>query len=128
LTAALLASLDERPASFFRSFFFTYGHPNVIRAVARGLADGGSMGGYVFDVIALTRPEEVAGVRILRRSEKLGFPPIACRRVASDTAVVHELRQALLGMQGDPRGQEILAVLHLDGFVTAGASCSPESP
>src|SRR4029078_1079931 len=36
-TAALLARQKLRPEQFFRQTFFTYGHRNVVRAVAAGL-------------------------------------------------------------------------------------------
>lgn len=37
VTAALLAEQGLRPESFFSRVFFTYGHRNVVRAVAAGL-------------------------------------------------------------------------------------------
>ncbi|MCH5367586.1 PhnD/SsuA/transferrin family substrate-binding protein, partial [Escherichia fergusonii] len=38
VTRAALAERALRPESFFTKAFFTYGHRNVIRAVASGLA------------------------------------------------------------------------------------------
>ena len=38
VTRSLLALRHTTPAQFFRTFFFTYGHRNVVRAVATGLA------------------------------------------------------------------------------------------
>ena len=42
-TAALLTEMGLRPEPFFARVFFTYGHRNVVRAVAAGLADSGSV-------------------------------------------------------------------------------------
>ena len=37
VTRHLLTTMQEKPETFFSRFFFTYGHRNVIRAVAAGL-------------------------------------------------------------------------------------------
>ena len=120
VTRALLADMGETPDHFFRYHFFTYGHRNVIRAVAAGLADSGSVDGYVYDVVSDIEPELVANTRVIRRSEWLGFPPIACPQSLRDTDLVQALADAFLTMDDDPLGREILGMLHLDGFA-AGA-------
>ncbi len=81
VTRTLLAQQGQRPETFFSRFFFTYGHRNVIRAVASGLAASGSVDGYVYEVVAGIEPSLTRRTRILRRSELLGFPPIAAPRV-----------------------------------------------
>ena len=57
VTTALLAERGLRPEHFFSRIFFTYGHRNVVRAVAAGLADCGSVDGYVWEVMTETDPE-----------------------------------------------------------------------
>ena len=57
VTRSLLALRHTTPAQFFRTFFFTYGHRNVVRAVATGLAESGSIDGYVWDVMREREPE-----------------------------------------------------------------------
>jgi phosphonate transport system substrate-binding protein len=49
-TAADLAAKGLKPELFFRRIIFTYGHRNVVRAVASGLAQSGSVDGYVYEV------------------------------------------------------------------------------
>ncbi len=119
VTATLLIRHGRRPGTFFRHVFFTYGHRNVVRAVSRGLADSGSVDGYVFEVLAEREPDLVAGCRVLRRSAQFGFPPIAAR---PDNRAAGLLRTALLGMEEDPVGREILALLRLDRFAEATPS------
>lgn len=119
VTRHLLAVAHETPDSFFSNFFFTYGHRDVIRAVASGLARSGSVDGYVWDVVGEVEPKLVAGTRVIRRSEFLGFPPIACARAAVDGERAQALRQALLDITTDPAGRQVLAMLHLDGFTAA---------
>jgi len=116
VTAALLAQKAETPANFFRQFFYTYGHRNVVRAVAGGLAASGSVDGYVYDVLAEVEPALVARTRIVTKSEPLGFPPIACAAANANTPTMTELRKALVGMPEESDGKRVLAMLRLDGF------------
>jgi phosphonate transport system substrate-binding protein len=51
MTRWLLDLRHEIPASFFSHFFFTYGDRNTIRAVATGLAESGTVNGYVWEVM-----------------------------------------------------------------------------
>jgi phosphonate transport system substrate-binding protein len=122
VTAALLAESRLRPDQFFSHHFFTYGHRNVIRAVASGLAQSGSVDGYVWDVMRQNEPEMVGRTEIVRQSELLGFPPIATARALGSDKTIASLRTALLSMQHDPAGQRVLDMLRLDGFVATDAS------
>jgi len=119
VTRALLAGMDQRPDTFFAKNFFTYGHRNVIRAVAAGLAESGSVDGYVWDVIKQTEPELTRRTRVIRKSQWLGFPPVACNRAVRNTQTTALLTDALLNMSKDAGGREILSTLHLDGFQSA---------
>lgn len=116
VTRWLLALRQTTPAQFFRDFFFTYGHRNVIRAVGAGLAESGSIDGYVWDVMSEREPDLVRTTRIVYRSEQLGFPPIVTPNSIRDTLAVRTLAPALLDMASDPLGRDILSVLALDGF------------
>ncbi|MFG1420453.1 substrate-binding domain-containing protein [Roseixanthobacter liquoris] len=116
VTRAALAEQGLRPETFFSKIFYTYGHRNVIRAVASGLAGSGSVDGYVYDVVAELEPELTSGIRILRRSEWLGFPPIAAPRIPVDENRLAALTAALLRMGNDPDGRAALSMLRLDGF------------
>ena len=117
VTRTLMAEQGLRPENFFSRFFFTYGHRNVIRAVASGLAGSGSVDGYVYDVVAGIEPNLTKGTRILRRSELLGFPPIAAPRSPIDESRLSALTRALLTISTDPDGRAVLDMLRLDGFM-----------
>lgn len=121
-TRYLLALRNTTPADFFRSSFFTYGHRNVIRAVAAGLAESGSVDGYVWDVMKEREPEFVRRTRVIYRSEWLGFPPVVGLKALRDSRPSRAIAAALLDMPSDPLGREILATLALDGFTTAKPS------
>jgi phosphate/phosphite/phosphonate ABC transporter binding protein len=116
VTAALLAKQKLRPEQFFRQTFFTYGHRNVVRAVAAGLAQSGSVDGYVWEVMSAIEPDLTGRTKILRRSERLGFPPIACASSERQKDAVVAINGALLNMADDTEGRDILGLLRLDGF------------
>jgi phosphonate transport system substrate-binding protein len=116
VTAAALAEQKSSPERFFRQTFFTFGHRNVIRAVASGLAASGSVDGYVYDVMREAEPDLVSQTQVVRRSEWLAFPPVACAAPLADDPATMRLRAALLGMGEDADGRAVLRLLRLDGF------------
>jgi phosphonate transport system substrate-binding protein len=116
VTRYMLALRRTTPAEFFRESFFTYGHRNVIRAVGAGLAESGSIDGYVWDVMSEREPQLIRRTRIVFRSEWLGFPPIVAPQATRSSPVANAIAAALLGMSSDSLGREILSVLALDGF------------
>lgn len=116
VTRALLAERAINPDAFFRRALFTYGHRNVVRAVASGLAASGSVDGYVVEVLREVEPELTDAIHIVRASEWLGFPPICAAASQAGSERVEALRRAVLSMHGDPVGREALSTLRLDGF------------
>ena len=119
VTRHLLALRHTTPAQFFRAFFFTYGHRNVVRAVATELAESGSIDGYVWDVMREREPDLINKTRVVYRSEQLGFPPIVGLKSAGDPNLAKAISTAFLEMPTHPLGREILAILELDGFTKA---------
>lgn len=122
VTQAALAELPETPDTFFSKTFFTYSHRNVVRAVASGLAASGSVDGYVWEVMSEIEPTLTGGTRVIRKSEWLGFPPVACAKAVEHTALAADIRRALVAMGDDPAGRRVLSLLRLDGFTPGDAS------
>jgi len=116
VTQALLTAAGEVPSTYFRKTFFTYSHRDVVRAVASGLAASGSVDGYVWEVMSEIEPELTSMTRIVRKSEWLGFPPIACAKALRGKPTTERIAQALLTMGDDPAGRQVLDILRLDGF------------
>ena len=116
VTRAALAERNLRPETFFAKTFFTYGHRDVIRAVASGLAGSGSVDGYIYDVVAEIEPSLTESTRILKASEWLGFPPIAAPKTPVDQGRLIALTKALWEMEKDNEGRVVLKMLRLDGF------------
>lgn len=116
VTRALLAERRAKPQDFFRRTFFTYGHRNVVRAVAAGLAQSGSVDGYVWEVMTETEPELTRQTKPAWRSPWMGFPPIATSTGNVRSDGIARLRRALIEMPVDQTGWDVLALLRLDGF------------
>lgn len=118
VTRALLTSMGENPETYFSKTFFTYGHRNVVRAVASGLADSGSVDGYVWEVMARREPQLVEQTRVIRKSEWLGFPPVACTKASVGNEKIEALIEAFKDMEKTTEGRSVLSLLGLDAFGT----------
>ena len=61
-------------------------------------------------------PDLVAATRVARASACCGAQPVACLAATANSENTRLLTKALLGMQADPTGREVLAMLELDSF------------
>ena len=113
-----LFRLGKDAGSFFRKTFYTWGHRRVVDAVAVGLAQGGSVDGYVWETLRLHHPELTQQTRVAHRSMKYGFPPFVTR-AQLPAADFKQLQDVLVAMKGNPSGKSLLGKLNLDGFQVA---------
>lgn len=116
VTVAELVARNERPDGYFSRSFFTFGHRNVVRAVARRLATSGSVDGYVYDALARTEPELIAQTRVLWRSGWHGFPPFVFATEARNASATRAINDALFTLDQTASGRNVLGQLQLDGF------------
>ncbi len=116
VTATDLIRMGETPTRFFSRSIFTYGHRNVVRAVAAGLTRSGSVDGYVWEALALREPDLTRRTRVISRSEWLGFPPICARRDRMSEPGIAAFREALLTLDRLASGVQALDLLELDGL------------
>jgi phosphonate transport system substrate-binding protein len=119
VTASDLARMGEAPERFFSRAIFTYGHRNVVRAVAGGLTRSGSVDGYVWEVLNSVEPDLTARTRIIARSERLGFPPFVARSDRIGEAGVKACTAALQGLDRTDQGRAVLRLLFLDSVRAA---------
>lgn len=119
VTASDLARIGETPERFFSRAIFTYGHRNVVRAVAGGLSRSGSVDGYVWEVLNSVEPDLTARTRVISRSEMLGFPPFVARSDRMAEAGVTACAAALQGFDTTQQGQSVLQLMYLDGIKAA---------
>lgn len=110
-----LREAKEDPVRFFRKTFFTWSHRKLVEAVAMGLAHGGSVDSYIWDSLAVVKPELTARTRIVSRSPEYGFPPFVAHRSVRN-GDFGAMQRMLLGMAKDPEGAQLLKRLNLDGF------------
>ncbi len=122
VTRVQLAERGLRPETHFARSFFTYGHRNVVRAVATGLAQSGSVDGYVWEVLTETEPELTLRTRVVWRSQWMGFPPIATSAGNVGSPDNQRFADALMRMSVHPAGRDVLKLLRLDGFAEADAA------
>lgn len=110
-----LTSAGIRPDAFFRRSFFTYGHRNVVDAVASGVAHGGAVDGYVWDTLKRAHPELVNQTRVVERSPDFGFPPMVAAPGVGP-ATLRRMQMVLLAMHQQAAGKALLGRLQLDRF------------
>ena len=103
------------PQSHFKRTFFTWAHKKVVEAVAVGLAQGGSVDGYVWETLALLHPEITAKTRIAWKSRWYGFPPIVAR-ADMPAGELRRLQDLFIRMTDEPEGRRLLEQLNLEGF------------
>lgn len=116
VTATDLRRMQQQVETFFSRAIFTFGHRNVVRAVADGLVRSGSVDGYVWEALAVIEPDLTARTRVVSRSEWLGFPPVCARRDTLALEPVQALQTALISLPQTAEGRRALTSLQLDGF------------
>lgn len=116
-----LRDMGETPEGFFKESIYTYSHDNSILAVSRGLVDGASVDGLIWDYYSRTSPELTGRTRIVAVSEPYGIPPVVAAAVMQPD-VLTNLRDTLLHMHEDPEGRSILSGLMIERFTEADAA------
>ena len=112
---SLMVEQEETPGTFFRQTFFTFNHAETVQAVSEQFADGGAVDSYIWEYLAIFRPEITEKTRIIKKSPSFGFPPIVSR-LGVNPNTVNLMKNTLEGMDEDTNGKALLAQLKLDGF------------
>jgi len=116
-----LAKLSVKEDSFFKKTIYTYGHDISIQMVNRGIIDGASVHGIIFDYIALHHPERVANIKIIEKSENFGMPPVVVPNSLSKEKFLM-YQSAFLKLHEDSLGLSILEKLGIDKFTIVDES------
>jgi len=111
-----LKEMGETPERFFNKTVYTYSHDNTIKAVAEGLVDGGTVDSLVYDATVATHPDYAHSVKVVQRSRAFGNPPVVVPP-GLDPQLKKQLRELLLTMNEDAKGNKILQDLLIDRFV-----------
>jgi phosphonate transport system substrate-binding protein len=112
---ALMSEKDEKPETFFRQSFFTFNHAETIQAVSERVSDGGAVDSYIWEYLAIFKPEITSKTRIIKKSPSFGFPPIVSR-LDLNPATVNLMQDTLENMDKELDGRALLERLKLDGF------------
>jgi len=116
-----LLRAGENPTTFFSRTFFTWAHRKVVEAVGVGLAQGGSVDGYVYDTLALAHPELTETTRVAHRSPLFGHTPFVARHDIPERDF-RSMQEILISMRGSQEGAHLLRALNLDGFTPGSSS------
>ncbi|MEJ1297417.1 MAG: phosphate/phosphite/phosphonate ABC transporter substrate-binding protein [Candidatus Sedimenticola sp. (ex Thyasira tokunagai)] len=112
---AYMMKQGEKPEHFFRQTFFTFNHAETVQAVSEQVADGGAVDSYIWEYLAIFRPDITERTRIIKRSPSFGFPPIVSR-VGVNPDTIKLMKITLENMDDNLLGKELLSQLKLDGF------------
>ncbi|MET0049183.1 MAG: phosphate/phosphite/phosphonate ABC transporter substrate-binding protein [Sedimenticola sp.] len=112
---AVISEKGRRPAAYFRQTFFTFNHAETVQAVAEQVADGGAVDSYIWEYMAIHRPELTKKTRIIKKSPGFGFPPIVSR-IGVEPGTVRSMKNTLENMNDNAQGKSLLVQLKLDGF------------
>ncbi|MCP4377345.1 MAG: phosphate/phosphite/phosphonate ABC transporter substrate-binding protein, partial [bacterium] len=112
------AILDKglKPASFFKKVVFMGSHDRAIQATAIGAVDAAAVDALVWESHIRRKPSLAKRVRIIWKSEAFGPPPIVVPSSLSGD-LVEALRSALLALDKDDDGKQILAEIGIKRFV-----------
>jgi phosphonate transport system substrate-binding protein len=110
-----LAQMGEKPDAFFSRTIHTFSHDNSILAVARGLVDGASVDGLVWEYYQYKKPELTSATRVIKKSESYGIPPVVAAKDLPQK-MKEAIRQTLFSMNQDREGEKILKELRIDRF------------
>ena len=113
----LLKELGTNKKSFFTKTLFTYGHDVSINLVNRNVIDGASVHGLIFDYISENNPKNISNIKILKKSEWFGMPPIVTPKQLDKESYL-KYKQLFLNIHKDSIGRSIIKKLKIDKFVT----------
>ncbi len=106
----------ENPGTFFSSTIFTNAHDVSIQMVAKGLVDGATIDGLVFDYLKVNEPDRVRDIRIVEISEYFGIPPVVASS-SMNSELKERVRDVLHNMHLDEYGRELISKLLIDKFI-----------
>lgn len=102
-------------ADFFSKTTYTHSHDASIQLVSKGLVDGASVDGLIYEYLLFNSPERVKNIKIIEKSELFGSPPVVTS-TGIDKNLKIKLREILLKMHTDSVGKKILNKLMIDRF------------
>ena len=97
---------------------------NCIRALHSGKVDAAPLDGYCHELLLRSKPEALAGTRVLAATREYPMPFLAASPQV-DTATCDALREGLFAAAALPEMAPVLAELRLAGFVLPDVTAYP---
>ncbi len=119
---ATLMNRGNNPKTFFKKIVFTGSHDRSILAVALAVVDAAAIDALVWESKLREDPSLIEKVRIIWRSEVFGPPPIVSP-ASGDPALAKLLQDALLALNKDEEGRDILSDIGIKRFVRPQPEC-----
>ncbi|OIJ18122.1 hypothetical protein BKP45_11030 [Anaerobacillus alkalidiazotrophicus] len=101
---------------FFEETFYTYSHDYSVSAVARGAVDGAAVDSILFDMLLDLENEDAMQIQIVQKGPWAGAPPIVVSH-KTDENLKTEIKELILSLNENPRGQHILQELKIQEYV-----------
>ena len=114
--SAAIIDKGLKPASFFKKIVFMGTHDRAIQATAIGAVDAAAVDALVWESHVRRTPSLAKRVRIIWTSEAFGPPPIVVP-TSLPGDLVNALRSALLALDKDDDGKQILSEIGIKRFV-----------
>lgn len=114
-----LAEMGTTADEFFGSVVHSSSHDISIQMVSRGLVDGASVNGLIYDYLEAFQPTHIENIRIVEKSGYYGIPPIVNSR-ALPSDLKKDIQVFLQDLHLKERGRAILNHLQVDKFVLSG--------
>jgi phosphonate transport system substrate-binding protein len=111
-----LKELGSNKDLFFSKVSYTYGHDVSIHMVNRGVIDGASIHGLIYNFIAENHPESVSNTQIIKKSEWFGMPPVVASNHL-DKKRIDLYKDLFSNIHRDSIGRNILKQLKIEKFV-----------
>jgi len=108
--------LNENLEDFFASTIFTHGHDISIQMVAKGLVEGATIDGLVFDYLKAKEPERVKDIKIIEKSQYFGIPPVVVTN-RLDKQSQQQIRDIFLQIHEDTAARKLINGLLIDRFI-----------
>ena len=114
-----LKKLNKNEQDFFLKTVYTHGHDISIQMVNRGIIDGASVHGLIYDYLAQHHPERVENVKIIEESVSYGIPPVVTP-ASLDQKSFEKYQNVFLDLHHDSIGKNILENLNIDNYQVVG--------
>lgn len=111
-----LAQHSLKEENFFQKTIYTYGHDISIQMVNRGIVNGASVHGLIYDYIAKHHPDRVENIKIIEKSEDFGIPPVVVPSSLPERCF-KKYQDIFLNLHNDSVGKSIIDKLNIEKFV-----------